>query len=673
VESASPGSSGVQPALVVRVLGPVELRRGGAPVALPASRKVRALLAFLALTPEGATRSRLCDLLWDSPVDPRGELRWCLSKLRRIVDEDGRARVQARDDRIVLDLADAHVDALTLARDTAAGVQVLDTARAEALAALYAGEPLDGVDVDRSPAYAAWLASQRRRLGGIRVALLEHLATRVDDARAFAHLEQWLQFAPFDRRAHELLLAALARNGRTREAETHVERAAKLFEAEGLDAAPLRFAWRAALEGARSHSPAAPRIEVAAGPDAAASAARERSSARRASVAVMPFVDGVAAAEAGGGIADALVHDVITRLAKLRTLFVIAQGTVFALHERRVGAEAAARMLDVDYVVSGAVRVLGGRLLVDVELAETRTSRVVWAERFDEPRDGTLQVLDEIGNRVVSSIAGEIELLERNRAILKPPASLDAWEALHRGLWHMYRFTRGDNEEARRFFATAVELDPTLARAHAGLSFTHWQNAFQGWADRDQEVGRALDAAARGVLVDDRDPSVHWAQGRALWLRGDHAQSVVELEQSVDLSPNFAQAHYSLAFVQSQSGDPAAAVEAADHSRKLSPYDPLLFGMFGARAMALVRLGRYDEAAFWAVKAAARPNAHAHIFGIAAFSLALSGALDEARQHAAALRRMSGSYGIDDFLRAFRFDAEGEGRFREGARRLGVG
>jgi hypothetical protein len=73
------------------------------------------------------------------------------------------------------------------------------------------------------------------------------------------------------------------------------------------------------------------------------------------------------------------------------------------------------------------------------------------------------------------------------------------------------------------------------------------------------------------------------------------------------------------------------------------------------------------------VKAAARPNAHAHIFGIAAFSLALSGALDEARQHAAALRLKVPTYGIEDFLRAFRFDADGERRFREGARRIGMG
>src|SRR5205814_234867 len=83
------------------------------------------------------------------------------------------------------------------------------------------------------------------------------------------------------------------------------------------------------------------------------------------------------------------------------------------------------------------------------------------------------------GDRIVASIASEIETAERNRAILKPPSSLDAWEAHHRGLWHMYRFNQADNDRARHFFEMAVRLDPTFARAHAGLSFTHWQNAFQ--------------------------------------------------------------------------------------------------------------------------------------------------------------------------------------------------
>src|SRR5690606_183728 len=261
--------------------------------------------------------------------------------------------------------------------------------------------------------------------------------------------------------------------------------------------------------------------------------------------------------------------------------------------------------------------------------------------------------LDEIGDRIVGSLAAEIEMLERNRAILLPPESLDAWSAHHRGLWHMYRFDASENATALRFFETATRLDPTFSRAWAGRSFTHFQNAFQGWGAREPEIERALDTASQALMADPRDPSAHWAMGRALWLREGHDAAVHELEQAVELSPNFALAHYTLAFVHAQAGDPQVAIAAADHARLLSPFDPLLFGMLGARAIAHVRLGELDEAALWAERAAARPNAHPHIHAVAAFAHALCGSLEVARRHAAVIRRAIPAYCFDDFAAAF--------------------
>jgi DNA-binding SARP family transcriptional activator len=118
VEMDEPAGDGS--ALELRLLGPMSVRRAGRSVALPASRKVRALLAYLALATQPVARSQLCELLWTVPNDPRGELRWCLSKLRSVIDEPGRPRIQAHDDRIRLELADCDVDALAVSRATAA-------------------------------------------------------------------------------------------------------------------------------------------------------------------------------------------------------------------------------------------------------------------------------------------------------------------------------------------------------------------------------------------------------------------------------------------------------------------------------------------------------------------------------------------------------------------------
>ena len=652
----------------IRLLGPVSVRRDGAEIALPRSRKVRALLAFLALGGPVA-RSRLCDLLWDVPNDPRGELRWCLSKLRKLLDDDHRHRVVTPDpQRVGLDLADCVVDALEVDDAVRGGLAAASTERLAALCDSIGGDLLVGLDIDGNPEFAGWLAAQRQRCRSAHIALLRELSSRAPAGSegSFRRLDAWLALAPFDPFAHQTMLASLLGCGRVRDAEGHLARTLRAFEHEGLDQSALREAWQVARAAAAASTV---RHEGATSAEAPNEAAPAR---RRASVAIMPFVD-VHPEQAGRSrVADGLTDDIITRLAKLRVLFVIARGSVYTLCERGIGAQEAARILNVEYVVSGSVRRLGGRVSIAVELAQAEDARIVWADEIEGIAEETLCVLDSIVNRIVAAIAEEIEASECNRAILKPPSSLDAWEAYHRGLWHMYKFNGPDNRDAAHFFRRALELDPTFARAYAGLSFTHFQNAFLDLTpDRERQIEHALETAARGLGADQRDPAAHWAMGRALWLHRDEKEAFASLERSVELSPNFALGHYTLGFVHSQSGDPRVAIEATTTSRQLSPFDPLQFAMLASRALAHVRLGEVEEAADWAVKATSRPNAHAHILAIAAECLLLANRRDEARGFVGRIRERVPSYSVEDFLRAFRFPKDTETQLRRCARQIG--
>jgi TolB-like protein/Flp pilus assembly protein TadD len=384
----------------------------------------------------------------------------------------------------------------------------------------------------------------------------------------------------------------------------------------------------------------------------------------------MPFADESPGRPIGHGVTD----DVITRLAKLRALFVIARGSAYALGDRGIGAQEAGRLLGVDYVASGCVRADAHRIAVRVELAETTTARIVWTDDITAPARETFDVLDTIVDRIVAAIAEEVEAEECRRAILKPPASLDAWEAYHRGLWHMYRFTPNDNHEAARFFRRALELDATFARAYSGLSFTHFQNVFLDLTpDRDAQLAQTFTTAAASLSADERDPTAHWAMGRALWLRGETTESVGVLQRCIALSPNFALGHYMLGFVEAQSGDPNVAIAESNTSRALSPFDPLQFGMLGLRALAHMRRGEHAEAAIWAQRAAARPNAHAHIIAIAASMLALNGRRDDARKLVARIRERLPAYDVDGFLRAFRFERDAERLLRSAAKTFDFG
>ncbi len=629
----------------IQLFGPLTLRRAGVAAALPPSRKLRALLAWLALAPRPVAREALCELLWDRTADPRAELRGALSRLRPLLDSPSCERLRSEGDGVSLDTATLAVDALEVEAAARAGLAALDAPALRTLAARFRGEFLAGGDLPDQAAFTAWLLGQRRRWRALHAAVLEHLAAALPPAgdEALAVMTQWLQVAPLDRHAHERLLEALARRGDLRAGDEHLAAAVRLFESEGQDAAALSQAWRAARQ-----RPAASPLVVPAGAEPAVPAPT-----RRASIAVMPFDD------PAGDLGRALAYDVTARLARLRSMFVIAQGSAHALGERGLGAGEAARALGVDYVASGQLLRRAGRVGLTVQLVHTRSERVLWADHLEVARRDTFEMLEALGRQLVAALANQVELSERQLARLKPPGQLDAWEAHHRGLWHMYRFDRADNEQARRCFEQAIALDPTFSRPWAGLSFTHFQNAFLGWGDHAQEAEFAYRSAAQGVLADEQDPAARWALGRAQWLRGSLAESLAELEAAVDLSPNFSQGHYTLAFVNAQSGDAHAAIDSADRARRLSPYDPMLFAMLGARALALMRLGRHDEAAQWALKAAARPNAHHQIQAIAACCLALAERHEEARRMLATLRAGHPGYGAREFLAAFRMDEAG--------------
>jgi DNA-binding SARP family transcriptional activator/TolB-like protein len=647
-------------------------------VRLP-TRKAEALLAYLACHPgEKQPRDRLTALLWGDRGDKqaRHSLSQTLLSLRQELGEANSLLLIERE---------------TVAlRADAVGCDVLEfrrlAATSDGLRAalnLYRGPFLDGFSL-REPGFEDWLIEERTRLQTMAfstfLALADAQTAAGDWNAAVSTLNSAIRFDPLAEEAYRRLMTLQIEQGLCNDAIRNYRALTEALRRElktqpdpSTTAIYQRATARPQVSVPPHHLSGGPAGSEVIGAEPVAPVQRASSGPQRASIAIMPFIDLEAGREGKLPLARGLSHDVITRLAKLRSVFVIAQGTVFALAEKSVSAEEAGRLLNVDYVASGTLRNRDGRVTVSVELVETRCARIIWADTIERRVSDSLTIEDEVVNEVVSSIAAEIELTERNRAILKPPGSLDAWEALHCGFWHMYRFNEADNERAKRFFKLAVRLDPTMARAYAGLSFTHFQNAFLlRLGERQQEIMRAYDMASEALSADDRDPAAHWAMGRALWLRGDHERSLSELGDAVDLSPNFALAHYTLSFVHCQSGDAAAAIRCADRSHDLSPYDPMTFAMLACKALAHARLGQYDEAADWGIKATLRPNAHTHILAITAQCLALADRGDEARAFWARIQQARPEYSMQDFLSSFHFPAKDAETFQSAAMSAGI-
>ncbi len=272
MESSGPEADSSSLEVELRLLGPVRLSRAGVQVQLPPSRKVRALMAYLAVAPHPVSRERLCDLFWETPFDPRGELRWCLSKLRTLLDGPGRARVVAADERVWLDLDGCDVDVLRLLRAGAAGLAGLSDDELSALATLTVGDFLEGVETGASADFEHWLAARRNEFRSLRVDVVAEMGRRapVGAPEGLAAALGWLELAPLDGRAHARFLAELFHRRMVDDCVRHLEAAEKAFAAEEVDFAPVREAWNRlrsasatavpAVEPRREeHQPAAPR------------------------------------------------------------------------------------------------------------------------------------------------------------------------------------------------------------------------------------------------------------------------------------------------------------------------------------------------------------------------------------------------------------------------------
>jgi len=373
----------------------------------------------------------------------------------------------------------------------------------------------------------------------------------------------------------------------------------------------------------------------------------------RPSIAVLRFRP-VGSAGVVFTIADALPHDLITELARLRWLFVTARGSSFRLQAADPDIGEVGRVLDVRYVLAGTLEVSGHQLAVTARLCDTRDGGVVWAERYTGSIDDVHAVRAEIRSKILTALEIQIPLHEAAQARLTVTDKLDAWAAYHLGLQHMYRFNRKDNTQAAALFGRAVAQDPDFARAHAGLSFVHFQNAFMRQTDDIHgEIALARQCAQRGLDLDPLDPFVNFTMGRTFWLEGDLDSGLAWLERSTSLSPSYAQGIYARGWTEALAGSGRQGREHVDLAMRLSPLDPLYYAMLGTRAFTHLGGNEDAEAADWAERAARSPGAHVLIAMIAAAAQALAGNDSRARAWAANVRERNPLLRREDFFRAF--------------------
>lgn len=244
--------------LQLSVLGELSVSRDGVAVALPQSKKARALLGYLALTRRAHRRERLASLFWDVADDARGALRWTLSRVRAAIDTPPTSLIVADRDEVHFDLSRVEVDRFVLAQTLSHGLEHTPLPELEAAAARFRGELLEGDDLPDFFEFTAWLSAEREEARRTEQQLLTALCRRIQEPeRALPYARSRVRIDPLDEAAGTALVELLVRAGRRAEAEEHCESVARLIESVGQPNGRLLSALRLELNAPRDTKPPA--------------------------------------------------------------------------------------------------------------------------------------------------------------------------------------------------------------------------------------------------------------------------------------------------------------------------------------------------------------------------------------------------------------------------------
>ena len=314
------------------------------------------------------------------------------------------------------------------------------------------------------------------------------------------------------------------------------------------------------------------------------------------SIAVLPF-ENLSQDVEQQYFADGLAEDIITRLSRLRWLFVSARNSSFtfrgALDVREIG-----RVLGVRYVLNGSVRRSGQRLRIGAQLSDAATGGQVWAERYDVELADFFALQDQIAGSVTAAIEPPLFAAEQQRFESRRPESLDAWGFVMKAMPYVWSWRSArEIETAQSLLAKALEVKPDYPRANSLLAWTLATGVHQGWAEMQAGLSKARAVAQRAIQSDPNDPWAHFAAGYVHMMSRDFDHAVAELTEAIELNSSFAFAHVILGVVYGYGGLPEDGLHHLGLASRLSPRDYTQSANFSASGLCHFIGGRYAEAA----------------------------------------------------------------------------
>lgn len=318
------------------------------------------------------------------------------------------------------------------------------------------------------------------------------------------------------------------------------------------------------------------------------------SGAVRARICVLPFIN------LGGGaeqqaLVDGIREDIITELCRWRRLLEVrSRSASFKYRDLRVDIDRVARELDVRFVVEGSVRHIGDRLRITVQLIDAASGNQVWGEHFDRGQSENIAVQDEVVQRIVSTLAGRVQVTDVDRVRRKHPASLEAYECVLQG--NALSWSEPDSvAEATRLFEKAINADPGYGIAYALLAIMRAMEWDDQPGDSTARLDEAYRLAMRGVELDDGEGTCHSMLACVCLRRRAFELALQHMRRAVELNPNNQWNLVDMASLLAYAGEPEEALTFIARAKQIDPYfDPSWYWCDAGRIHMALR--RYREA-----------------------------------------------------------------------------
>jgi TolB-like protein len=290
-------------------------------------------------------------------------------------------------------------------------------------------------------------------------------------------------------------------------------------------------------------------------------------------IAVLPFtnMDGNAGNDY---FSDGLTEDIITELARVRDLHVLARNTTFQYKGKAIDVPKLARTLQVQYVLEGSVRRSGSRVRITAQLIDGASGAHLWAERYDKEFEDIFTVQDEITNHIVSAIAagsaGVVQVTARNVSARKPTQSLEAYELVLRATAPL-PYTQEWYDGTLALLERAIQLDPNYARAREEYAW----HKLMGWIFRFERTPlppeQIKQNAIRAVELDPNDASAHRTAAYGYFFSHQIDLFDREAQLALQLAPYDADIYTQLGMAYAFSGQWDLGVNLVKKAYKLNP------------------------------------------------------------------------------------------------------